>query len=99
MLLHYTFEICCGRNPSYEYYDREEPPYEEIIGVDFDYEVEPTTQDLAEFLECEHNEEILDKVLSMLGGVLEEDNGFIRFMKHQYRNKAYKECEEVYEIH
>ena len=102
MILHYKFKITTDiESSSLEYYDRSEPPtHEEEVEVDYDYRIDISVEDLAEYL-ClfltEENYKTLFKVLRVFGGLLEEDEDFVEFLTQKYENAARERCEEDYE--
>lgn len=102
MNLHYYFEdiecdVLCdtGTHINNGWY---EPHYHrELCNVEYDYEVDISTEDLAEFLGVELNEQsekTLEKFIDVFGATIEEDEDFIDFMTQKYEEKAREKCQE-----
>ena len=102
MILNYKFKITTDvESASLDYYDRIEPPtHEEEVEVDYEYRIDVSVEDLAEYLCLFLTEDVkktLTKVLRVFGGLLEEDTDFAEFLTQKYEAAAREECEEDYE--
>lgn len=80
-------------------YNSIEPPLVEEDDVEeYDYFVDVSVEDIADFLGVNLNEDttdVLSKFIKMFGATLEEDSDFYIFMKDKYQEDAREEFEAM----